>query len=327
MTSSEAKAPNYARRIILLGIFAAMLFGGYSVFWFYFADRVEAGAKDAIAEMNHSGVTAECTNAKARGFPFRMGLYCDHVAFADASNGIGLTAGEFRSAGQIYDLSRFVAELDGPARLDLLDGRSFDLVWEALRASVRLAEPLPQRLSVEAKQVDASLVSGPKVAHIGAFEAHMRPNGADVDLAANVQNLDLAEELAEGRKLPTVSSDADLTVTNGVETLARADSSLRGQAGTIRSFTLTTGSDTGLTLSGPFSISDDGLVSADLKVTVRDPKGLSTVLADAFPEARDQITGGFAGLIALGDAPSLPLKIDKGRAMLGFIPLGKLPRL
>ena len=29
----------------------------------------------------------------------------------------------------------------------------------------------------------------------------------------------------------------------------------------------------------------------------------------------------------LGDNPTLPLKISKGRATLGFIPLGKLPPL
>jgi len=29
----------------------------------------------------------------------------------------------------------------------------------------------------------------------------------------------------------------------------------------------------------------------------------------------------------MGDNPTLPLKVSKGRAMLGFIPLGNLPPL
>ena len=33
------------------------------------------------------------------------------------------------------------------------------------------------------------------------------------------------------------------------------------------------------------------------------------------------------GLVALGDNPSLPLKIKQGGARLGFIPLGDIPPL
>ena len=40
-----------------------------------------------------------------------------------------------------------------------------------------------------------------------------------------------------------------------------------------------------------------------------------------------QIKTSFAGLAAMGDNPTLPLKVSKGRAMLGFIPLGNLPPL
>ena len=41
----------------------------------------------------------------------------------------------------------------------------------------------------------------------------------------------------------------------------------------------------------------------------------------------DQIRTSFAGLAVMGDNPTLPLKISKGRAMLGFIPLGNVPPL
>ena len=90
---------------------------------------------------------------------------------------------------------------------------------------------------------------------------------------------------------------------------------------------VSTGPETGLLVSGPFSITKDGLLDADLKMTVRDPKGLSLVLADAFPESRDRIVSSFSGLAALGGAPTLPLKVVKGKASLGFIPLGEIPPL
>ena len=60
---------------------------------------------------------AECVNLTARGFPFRIGLFCDRVAFEQPSAAMTLSAGAFRSAGQIYDPMRLVAELDGPAKI------------------------------------------------------------------------------------------------------------------------------------------------------------------------------------------------------------------
>lgn len=327
MTSSEDRSPNYGRRILWLGIFVVVLFAGYSAAWFYFARTVADQVTAAIAGINRDGVTVECTDPSTHGFPFRIGVYCDQVAFADATSGIGLTAGSFRSAGQIYDLRHLIAELDGPARLDLVDGRSLAFVWDALRASVRLAEPLPERVSVEGRQVRASLESGAPLAEIGAFEAHMRANGQDIDLAGSVDGLVVDQSLTDGRSLPKLSSRSDLTVTGGVALIDAGDLSLRGKAGTIRTLTVSTGPDTGLELSGPFSISGEGLLDADLQVTIRDPKGLSAVLEQAFPEARSQISSGFSGLAFLGKAPSLPLKVVKGRAMLGFIPLGDVPPL
>jgi hypothetical protein len=68
-------------------------------------------------------------------------------------------------------------------------------------------------------------------------------------------------------------------------------------------------------------------VDADLTVTIRDPKALSAILTKAFPAMADQIRTSFAGLAVMGDNPTLPLRISKGRAMLGFIPLGSVPPL
>src|SRR5690606_10194524 len=116
-TLTEKNTPNYGRRIIWLAVFVAVLFGGYSAGWYYLADRVVTRTEATIAQANRDGVTVECENPVARGFPFRLGIYCDRVAYADADRAVGMTAGNLRTAGQIYDPTRFIAELDGPATL------------------------------------------------------------------------------------------------------------------------------------------------------------------------------------------------------------------
>lgn len=326
-TAGEKKGPNHGRRLIWLGLFVALLFGGYSAGWFYFASQLEEETVAAIAEMNEGAVSAECANPAVRGFPFRLGLHCDRIGFSDAARGVGMAAGGFRSAGQVYDLTRLVAELDGPALVDLPEAAGLSIDWQALRGSARLAEPLPERLSVEGRALTAQLGTGAPLASLASFEAHMRPNGGDLDLAVRFEGLELDPAAVEAHKLPALSGHADLSITGGAGLASSGAATLRGQEGAIRILALSAAPNIGVTASGPFSVGRDGLLDAELTLTVRDPEGLSALLGDAFPEARQQISTSLSGLAALGTEPSLPLNIVRGRASLGFIPLGDVPPL
>ncbi len=327
MASNAQRKPNYSRRIFWLTIFVVLLFSGYSAGWFYVANLVEDRATTAIAGLNRDGVTAACDNPTARGFPFRIGLFCDRVAFADAGQGIGLAAGGFRSIGQIYDPFRVIAELDGPANIALPQEAPLTIDWANLRASARLTRSLPERVSLEGKAMTVALGSAAPLASVADLQVHLRPNGQDLDLATSFDGLAVDARLVEGRKLPVISGQSDLSIKNGIALLGASQESVRGLSGTIRSASLSSGAATGMTVSGSFSVDGDGLVDAELTLTVRDPKALSALLAEAFPEAREQIVSGFSGLAALGPEPTLPLRVAKGKATVGFIPLGAIPPL
>jgi hypothetical protein len=325
MTVTDRKTPNYGRRILWLAAFVVILFGGYSAGWFYLADQLATRAKAMIADANRDGVTVECDNPIARGFPFRLGVFCDRVAYGNAAEAVGLTAGNLRTAGQIYDPMRFIAELDGPAMVATPRNGSLKIDWEKLRASVRWARPLPERISVEGGGVAATTATGTPLATIGAFEAHMRPNGQDLDLASSFEGLALDPALVEGRTLPSFSGESDLTINGGVDLRGIRIEDLRGRSGTIRNASLSLGGNSGFTVSGTFSIGEDGLIDADLKVTVRDPNGLSAVLAEAFPEKRRDIRNVSSALTFMGNNPTLPLLIERGEAKLAFFKLGDIP--
>ncbi len=94
----------------------------------------------------------------------------------------------------------------------------------------------------------------------------------------------------DGRTVPALIGSGDVTLANGVAFVLSKVASLRGQSGTIRSLDLSTGPNTGVSLSGPFSVGADGLLDADLKVTIRDPRGVAAALSTAFPEAARQIS-------------------------------------
>jgi len=323
--ATDRKTPNYGRRILWLGIFVAILFGGYSAGWYYLADQLVARAKSTISDMNRNGVTVECERPVARGFPFRLGVYCDSVAYANTGEAVGLTAGNLRTAGQIYDPMRFVAELDGPATVATASNGLLNFDWKKLRASVRWARPLPERVSVEGEGVAASNATGAPLATIATFEAHMRPNGQDLDLASSFTELALDPTLVDGRSVPAFSGESDLTINGGVDLRGIEPQDLRGRSGVIRNAALTVGGTSGVTVNGTFAIGEDGLIDADLKLTVRDPKGLSEALAGAFPEKQREIGNVSSALGFMGSDPTLPLTIKRGRARIAFFEVGEIP--
>jgi hypothetical protein len=325
MTVTERKTPNYGRRIIWLGVLVVVLTCAYVAGWFYLADRLVTHAKAAIADANRDGVTVECDNPEVRGFPFRLGVFCDRVAYANADEALGLTAGNLRTAGQVYDPMHFIAELDGPATVATPQNGSLKIDWEKLHASVRWARPLPERVSVEGGNVAATTATGAPLAMVGAFEAHMRPNGQDLDLASSFQGLTLDPVLVDGRKLPALSGQSDLTIDGGVDLRSIRLEDLRGRSGTIRNAELSVGGKSGVTVTGTFSFREDGRLDANLKLTVRDPKGLSAVLAEAFPEKSREIGNVSSALAFMGNDPTLPLVIERGKAKVAFIKLGNIP--
>ncbi len=318
---------NYGRRILWLGFAVVVVIVLYTAGWFWLAARLEQEARIALESLGEKGIAARCENPEARGYPFRLGLFCDSVAFEQLSEQVSVSAGAFRSAGQIYDPSRLVAELDGPAQVSLPGAGPVALDWAVLRASTRLASPLPERVSLQGSALKVAPAGGDTVVSAETFEAHMRPNEADLDVALRFAGLELAPQVIRGRNLAALSGDADITVFDGVRLLDNGAHGLRGTSGTVRKITLAIGEEGSLSLSGPIAVDEAGLIDADLEVSLRDPKGIARAMAEAFPEFRRQIEQGSAGLSFLGSNPKLPLKIVKSAATLGFIPLGRIPPL
>ncbi len=190
MPSSEVK-PNYGRRFMWLAVFVVILFGGYSAGWYYLADRVTREANAAIASLNRDGVTAECANPVVRGYPFRLGLYCDSLGYADPSRNIVATAGSLSTAGAGVSAAALRRRTPRSAAHGTPGMPPLWLDWDNLRASARLARPLPRLVSVEAEGFPARPIRRRRAGLFSAtrIEGHLRPNGTDLDWAGNFAGL------------------------------------------------------------------------------------------------------------------------------------------
>lgn len=331
MASSRAGGKNVSRRFFWMAVGIAAAIGLYTAGWHYAAGRLLDRANAALVTLGGDGNRAVCETPAVHGYPFRIGLYCAATYVERVALGMAASTGAFRSAAQIYDPTHIVAELDSPARVTLGGMMPLDVDWEALRASARLARPLPDIVSMEARKVGAVAdmpgPDGPTAFTADRLELHLRPNAGDLDAAARFEALEPGRFLLGDGTMPPLSGLVDVTVADGVERLLARRGELRGLSLTVRQMEVSTATGAGLTVSGTIAIGQDGLVNAKLTLTLRRAQELAPVLAAAFPAQADRIRAAFSGLATLGDAPSLPLTVTRGRAYLGFIPLGALPPL
>ncbi|MDP3897146.1 MAG: DUF2125 domain-containing protein [Mesorhizobium sp.] len=307
------------------GIVAAI--GIYTGAWFYVAGRLEAEVEAVLARARDGGAEAACANAEARGYPFRIGIFCDKVAYRDAAAGLSLDGSGLRNAAQIYQPTRIVGELDTIALL-LGDGSGFGFAAKDIRYSTRTSDPLPERVSVTGQALVASQSragEGPvTLADAAAGEAHLRREGADLDFALNFDALQWRIVPAGGEMLPPLDGAADMRLTDGVAFLADQPTSLRGASGEIRQASVGT-EGTGASIAGPFTVGADGLLDATLTLSIRNPQAFSMLLAASFPQIRPQVDQTAALIAALGDNPRLPLSVSKGVVRMGFLTLGRIP--
>jgi len=328
MTSSDERQPKSRRGLFWLVAFIVVLFALYSGGWFYLADKVRTETDKAVATLNKSGIEAGCANLQVSGYPLSFTVSCDNLAYEDDAKNIAASAGSFNAVAQITQPLSPVADLRGPLRTSVPGMVPLWIDWDNLQAKVNLSWPLPQRIALQAEglsgQTDPADDTDPvELFSAGRAAGQLQPNGQDVDYAGSFTDLEIDADAIGGRVLPALDASGDATLKNGVALIGTQVKSLRGQSLEIRNLDLSSGTAR-VTVSGPLSVDAEGLVDADLMIRIKDPKAVASILAGAIPEQKDAIEQGFAALAMLGKEPSMPLKVIKGKASLGFIPLGKI---
>jgi len=320
-----------SRRFFWLALLIVAAIAAYSAGWFYIAGQLTQRTEAALAALSRAGNRAVCEQPEARGYPFRIGLFCNATFFEDRSTGFSVATGALRSAAQIYAPLHAIVEADGPARISLAGLDPLHVTWDTMRASVRIAEPVPQRVSIVGKgvRVEADTLAARMIGVFTAdlIELHMRPNGGELDFAARFNGFRAGEMLSEGRDLPPVSGTLDLSIRDGISRFEQRNAGLRGLSLEIRTLDMQAGNGARVNASGPLSVGEDGLVDGELVLTAANTAALADFLGAAFPDAAKELSSLLPGLSALGERPSLPLHISGGRVVLGFVPLGIIPPL
>lgn len=327
-SKSQGKA---GRRIAWLGVAIVVACVAYTAGWYWIAGRIDAEAARQISSEQNAGTDIACADRSIGGYPFRIEMRCSSLMVARPAEKLSVKAGAFRSAAQVYQPDKVIAEVDGPATVDAPGMPPIRLAWDLAHASAQLGEPLPSRASTEIQALAADIGDTLNAVRAQQAELHMRRVEGDLDLAGTVRKLALDPAIAEGRALPIFGLDLNMRIDDGVALVAGGQQSLRGVSGEFRHATVRLDSNEGIEVKGPFSVGEDGLVDADWKLTVVDAAGLAEAFKPAFPEYASQIAMLAASQPASnGGGPpqfTLPVTVRNGEARLAFISLGRIPAL
>ncbi|MGL4491199.1 MAG: DUF2125 domain-containing protein [Rhizobiaceae bacterium] len=333
-TADQKKTPNFARRIKWLGIATAVIFALYSAVWFYIANEGKRRVDTALIQLTQSGTPVTCEQSEIKGYPFRLGLFCKSLSLAQPQKGLALSAGSLRSAAQVYDPRHVIIELDGPASLDAPGLEPLTLNWKALRTSARVMQPLPQRISIESEGLQVA-VRGPAGADTKILDAdyasgHMRTEDANVAFAGEGGGVVIDPVATKGRTIPEFAASYDAVLDNGVAVLVDRPKSVRGLSGTIRQSQVIFKDGGTLKVSGPIKVDAEGLMDADLTITIADATKLGLALSKAAPEVANVINTTMATVAmanGAGKEAKIDVKIRKGKVSTGIFPLGNIPPL
>lgn len=319
MSHSNPKPPKkHSGRIKWLAFAIVLAIAVYTGGWFYAARQVSALASVQIEELEATGISIDCPDRLVRGYPFRIGLFCSDFNVDAPREGLLIDGGALRSAAQVYDPRRAVIEIDAPLTVQIgedelvLDYAVGQAVVEGRAAGLR---------SLAAEFTEGSGRSGVFSAQWERMTLFSRALDSDLELAFQAVGL-----VPNDLRLPPLLADADLLL----EDASYEMDTLRGKRGQVRRLTLGLSDDRGVLVQGPFSISDDGLIDADLDVRVVDVPGLIAQLEANTP----RIAAAIDGVLQLsppvgenGDEAALAITIRQGRARFGIVPLGTIPPL
>ena len=333
-TLPENAAGNRKIKWLAIGIVVFLIL--YSAGWFLAASQIRSRLAAFLDGERTSGLSAECADMDVRGFPFRIGVFCDTVRLDHAPMAASASFGALRSAAQVYRPGHAVVELDGPAEIRVSPGLTLSADWSLLHSSVKAGFSGLERSSLSYDQLAGNVLltaAGKSTDFAAAHgEAHLRRNGPDLDAALSVEKLELKPGKG-ANLLPPANAVLDITLADRaflMEPGRLTRDALRDSKGEMRKLALDLGDGMVATASGPYSIDAEGLISGEFEVTMTNIEGWRRTLAKAFPDAEDLVEniGGMLSVLSNGGKEArVKLNVRDGTAFLAFIPIGVLPRL
>jgi hypothetical protein len=332
MPSNAPSSGSTARRFVWLAV-GIVLFGVFwTIGWHLIANRIESHLPASLQQLAGQQAQAKCSNAQVRGYPFRFGLFCDSVGYRNAQAGLSAESGALRSAAQFYRPNHIVSEVDGPVVFSGSAGEG-RIDWQALQTSIYATPGGLDRGSLDGRNISVDIDSADLSGKLGLraerLTAHARKNGLDFDVAAYAEQVQ--SDLLSQIRAEKLTLEATLPNQAGL-----LDAPFRAPQGTyqmqLHRMLIELEEGAALEIAGPAQIGEDGLISGDLNLTIRNQQRFAELAARIDPDSGNLIANvapmlGAFDTVPGDDAITVPLTVRNGALSMAFIPLGRLPAM
>lgn len=138
-------------------VLVALVFGGWSLYWYMASKKAEAALAAWTAREAHAGRTWVCPAPKLGGYPFSVEISCANATFQGTLLGTAKLTGtlaQFRAATQLIEPDLLVAELDPPFVAKTSDG-AINLVvqWSSMTFETEGRPEALERVSLVGHEV------------------------------------------------------------------------------------------------------------------------------------------------------------------------------
>jgi hypothetical protein len=334
-SQSETSGRSFRGLFILLGIIivlAAVYTGG----WFYAASALKTNVLRALGKQDAAGFTGQCTDLAQQGFPFRIGLTCSKVEVDDHVKGVSATFNDLSASAHVYAPGNIDWQLNSPAEIRTSQGLTISSEWTTLDSNLVTHGKGIASGATTIRGLKTAIVSSPTGQTVNLTadktEIHVRQNGNDLEAAFELTNSNTV--IPNFPQLPALAANVDVTLTGKAGLLDGSDKDGRGlfgASGILHHVTADIGDGRIMTLSGPFSVDEDGYVSGQFKLEIQKIGHWRDSIKQAIPGAKhtvDMVGKLLKALAAGDDKVSVDLTADHGAVTVsGFIPVGTIPPL
>ena len=312
-------------------ILLVVVFFGWTALWYAAAAYVKGEFDERTTALAREGrADIACGRRDVEGFPFEFRFVCDEDVMVETDRAdVALSALE--SCARVWEPSTIRSTLDGPASVALGPGTRIVADWKNAALTVRDAF---DRRSATVVLADLSLDAPQANLLVSQGEAALLPEGPDLRATLDAADVTLTLEGREPVTFARLYGDMTLRgLHRRLVMLGRSFEPANGLEGRIEGIGLQVGEGGRLHLSGPFSVSPEGLLSGRFTIAVRDPAELQGLVV-RLTDLGDQFSGALTALSTLGEERTIDgvqmraieLSAVDGKLPFGFVTVD-LPRI
>ena len=316
---------------LFLGIVIATL--AYSGWWFYAAHDLRSSVETWFEDLRAAGWDATYADITVRGFPSRTDLTLTEPTLMSPNGKIGWQAPFFQILGLTYKKGHVIAAWPDAQTLQTPDG-AIAVTSEGMRASVIYEDDRVLRSNFEAAVVN---LAGPDetvaLAGVNAALEQTVPGLAEYRVAVAINGLAMSNPSVTGSLAPealaTLRAETVIRLSDPLSLTSPTDSPPQLEALTVRTMQVDYGALT-MKLGGHADFDEQGRATGEVTLEAQNWREALQTAQDAGnlpPEIADtvrDVLGLVASLNGNRDTLDITFGLDRGRVMLGPLPIGEL---